>query len=95
MLLILMIVACTLAAVVQTAVLRDRTIVETELIEALRTLRIVAHGVAAASGCYLWAAELWLQPMFALSVTILAGADIVGAAARLFPHAVEAPPGRS
>lgn len=86
MLAFIMVVACVLAMVFQTAVLRDRTIVEMELIEALRMVRIAAYGIAAVSGSYLWVTDFWLQPMFALSVTMLAVVDIAGAGARLWPE---------
>lgn len=86
---IVLLFLCITAALMQFAVLRDKTIPEHELVEAFRYLRIAAYGITGIAVVYLLVQGHWLQPMLALSLILLALADTVGAATRLFPDLVK------
>lgn len=84
MLSVLLVILCVAAIVTQAAILRDNDLPELDLVESLRYLRIAAYGIAAASTVYVIASGHWLQPQLAISLILVALADVVGAAARLF-----------
>lgn len=84
-----LLILCIAAVIVQVAILRDRSLPETELVEALRYLRVAAYGIMAVTLVYLIAVGHWLQPMPAISLTLLAFADTVGTLGRLFPRVLE------
>lgn len=81
----LLVVLCLLAILTQAAILRDQDLPELDLVESLRYLRIAAYAITATSTVYGIVQGQWLQPTLAIALSLVALADVVGAAARLFP----------
>lgn len=86
---VILLILCVTAILTQLAVLRDKSLPEHELVESFRWLRIAAYGITGIAVVYLLVQGHWLQPMLALSLILLALADTVGAATRLFPDLVK------
>jgi hypothetical protein len=82
----LVVVICLVAALLQFAVLRDKTIIESKLQDTCRIIRTGAYVVLALSMGWSTAAALWVHGPMALALSALAVADGASAAMRLFPE---------
>jgi len=82
---IVLLLLCVAAALMQLAVLRDRSLPEHSLVEAFRYLRVAAYTITAVVAAYVLANGQALQPMPALALIMLALADTVSAGCKLFP----------
>ncbi len=73
------------AALVQLAVLRDRTIAELDFVEVMRRLRIAGWAIVAIHSASAAALGWWVPPATQVALLLLALADTLAAAARLLP----------